>query len=120
MKPQSLGKAFIHAWNGIVYFFRKDRNGKIHLSAAVMVVLAGWYCNVSVTEWCILLFCIGLVIALEMLNNAVEKACDIIHSEWHPVIKIIKDVAAGAVLWASVISAVIGLLIFLPKMVDKV
>ncbi len=115
MKAQPLIEAFLHAGNGIAGFFKTDRNGKIHLTAAVLVFMAGWYFAISVTEWCLLLLCIGLVIALEMLNYALERVCNMIHTEWHPVIKAVKDVAAGAVLWSAIISAVIGLLIFIPK-----
>jgi diacylglycerol kinase len=115
MKPQSLYKAFQHAWDGMVYFFRTDRNGRIHLLSALVVLGAGWYFSVSLTEWCLLLGCIGLVVGMEMLNYALEKTCDMIHSEWHPMVKVIKDVSAGAVLWVAIASAMIGLLIFVPK-----
>lgn len=108
-------KSFVYASNGIGHFFRNDRNGKIHLLAAILVLAAGWYYDISVTEWCILIGCIGMVIGFEMLNAAVEKICDMLHSEWHPVVKVVKDVAAGAVLWSAITSAAIGLLIFIPK-----
>jgi len=116
MKPQALIKAFQHALNGIGHFVMHDRNGRIHIAAAVLVVTAGFYCKVSMNEWAILLLCIGLVISLEMLNHALEKLCNLVHPAQHPLIKTAKDVAAAAVLWSAVISAIIGLLIFIPKL----
>lgn len=114
-KTQPLSKAFRHAFNGLFYFFRKDRNGKIHLVLAISVVIAGWFFTISTTEWALLLLCISLVIGLEMGNHALEKLADATHPEKHPLVGIAKDVAAAAVLWAAIISVVIGLLIFLPK-----
>lgn len=115
MNPQPLSAAFRHAWNGVVYFFRYDRNGRIHLVAAILVLVAAWYFSVSAAEWCVLLLCIGLVLALEMMNHGLEKLCDMVHNEWHPVIKVVKDVSAAGVLIASICSAAVGLIIFIPK-----
>jgi undecaprenol kinase/diacylglycerol kinase (ATP) len=115
MSPQPIQHAFRHAMNGAVYFIRNDRNGRIHFIAALLVGAAGGCFNISLTEWSILLLCIAMVIALEMLNHAFENLCNIVHEAYHPLVKTVKDVAAAAVLWAAVISAVIGLLIFVPK-----
>ena len=116
MKPPPLVKSFEHAWNGISHFITHDRNGRIHTAAGVLVVAAGIYCKVSANEWGILLLCMALVISFEMLNHALEKLCDLVHEAPHPFIKTAKDVGAGAVLWSAVISAIIGLLIFIPKL----
>jgi undecaprenol kinase/diacylglycerol kinase (ATP) len=120
MKPnnQSLAKAFVHAFNGMRYFFLHERNGKLQLSVAALVVLLSVGVGISAAEWIAVLLCIGIVLSLEMLNSALEKLCDVVQEEYHPVIKIIKDVAAAAVLWSSLISAVIGLIIFLPKIIS--
>jgi len=115
MKQNSLLKAFQYAFSGIGRFLLNDRNGNIHILIAVMIATAGWFFGISVQEWSIILLCIGLVISLEMVNHALEKLCDAVHEAHHPLIKITKDVAAGAVLWSAMISVVIGLLIFLPK-----
>ena len=112
---QPLVKTFINAFNGLKYFFKKERNGKIQAGVSVAVVIAGLYLHLSTIEWIITLFSICLVLTLELINSALEHLCNLVHSEYHPVIKIIKDVAAGAVLLASVISVIIGLIIFLPK-----
>ena len=115
MKQNSLDKAFRYAFAGIGHFLFNDRNGHIHILIAMLVTTAGWFFGISLQEWCIVLLCIGLVISLEMANHALEKLCDAVHESPHPLIKIAKDVAAGAVLWSALISVVIGLLIFLPK-----
>ena len=115
MKQHSLLNAFQYAFAGIGHFLLNDRNGNIHILIAVMVTTAGWFFGISLQEWCIVLLCIGLVISLEMANHALEKICDAVHEGPHPLIRIAKDVAAGAVLWSALISVVIGMLIFLPK-----
>lgn len=114
-KQQNIFSSFRHAFNGMFHFFLKDRNGEIHLFAALLACALGIYFEISINEWIAILLCIGLVIALEMMNAAVEKLCDHVHAELHPVIKAVKDISAAAVLWAAIISAVIGCIIFIPK-----
>lgn len=118
MKTQPLLKAFVHAFNGIFHFIANDRNGKIHFVAVSAVTVAGLYCKVSSAEWCILLLCFALVISLEMCNHALEKLCDAVHPDQHPLIKTVKDVAAAAVLWSAMVSIVIGLVMFIPKIIS--
>ena len=112
---QALNKTFVNAFNGIQYFFKTERNGKIQLFVSFLVVLTGIYFRLSSTEWIFIFLCIGAVLAMEMLNSALEHLCNMVHYDYHPAIKIIKDVSAGAVLLTSVISVLIGLVIFLPK-----
>lgn len=116
-KRNTFLKAFVYAFNGIVHFFMYDRNGRFHLGAALAAVLGGFALNISNTEWLIILLCTGLVIAFEMINAAIEKLCDVVHKEFHPAIKIIKDMSAGAVLWVSIISLLVGTFIFFPKII---
>ncbi len=115
MKQQPLLKAFVHAFNGLIHFFANDRNGRIHLAVAVWVTVAGIYFNIAVMEWMILLLCIALVIGMEMLNHALENICDAVQTTHHPLIKTAKDVGAAAVLCSAIASAIIGLLLFVPK-----
>jgi diacylglycerol kinase len=117
-KQQKFFKAFVYAWKGIQYFFLYDRNGRIHLGTAIATVMAGFIFKVSGIEWIVLLLCIALVVACEMMNAAIEKLCDVMHKEFHPAIKIIKDISAGAVLFVSIISAAAGLIIFIPKIIS--
>lgn len=104
------------ATEGIKYFFKSERNGRIQAVIAFVVVAAGFYVGLSPLEWCIILGCIALVIALEMINTSLERVCAMLSLELHPTIKIIKDVSAGAVLWAAFFCAVIGCIIFIPHL----
>src|SRR4051812_8908937 len=112
---QALNKTLTTAFNGLQYFFKTERNGKIQAGVALFTLLTAFYLRLSSTEWIFMLLCIGSVIGLEMLNSALEHLCNHVHKEYHPSIKIIKDVSAGAVLFASAISVIIGLIIFVPK-----
>ena len=84
----------------------------------IMAIGLGFIVSISPYQWLLVLFCIGLVISLEMINSAVEILCDMVTTDFHPKIKIIKDVAAGAVLVASIASLVIGLFIFIPALTN--
>lgn len=103
---------------GMKQFFSRDRNGKIQLVIGITAIALGFTVSLSPFQWLLVLFCIGFVISLEMINSAIERYCDLITTDFHPGIKIIKDVAAGAVLIASIMSLVIGLIIFIPALVD--
>ena len=108
-------KGFIYAYNGLVVFFRHERNGRIQLAVSVFVVLLGLLLSVSKWEWIVVLVCIASVLSLEMINSAIEKLCNLVHPKYHPAVKVIKDISAGAVLWFSVISSIIGIIIFFPR-----
>ena len=88
---------------------------KIHCTVAVLVVIAGVILGLSVTEWCICLGLFGMVMSLELVNTAVESVVDLVTQERKPLAKIAKDTAAGAVLIAAIMAAIVGLIIFVPK-----
>ena len=110
--------AVLFALQGIKQFFSRDRNGKIQLVIGITAIKLGFTVSLSSLQWLLVLFCIGLVISLEMINSAIERYCDLVSTEFNPAIKIIKDVAAGAVLVASITSLIIGLIIFIPALVQ--
>ena len=112
-------KFFIYAIKGIFHAIKYERNIKLHLIGAISVITAGLYFHISYYEWFVILLCIAGVISTEMLNTAIEKLCDFINPTYNQNIKIIKDVSAGAVLIISMISAIIGVIIFLPKILVK-
>jgi diacylglycerol kinase len=114
---QPFFKAFINAFSGIKYFFLHERNGKIQCAAAFAAIALSFFFHINISEWVAVLLCIGMVLSLEMLNSAIEKICDIVHSEYDPLIKIVKDVSAAAVLWSAIVSVVIGAIIFIPKII---
>lgn len=110
-------RSVMFALGGVKQFFSHDRNGKIQTVIGITAIALGFAVSLSSFQWLLVLFCIGLVISLEMINSAIEKYCDLVTTDFHPGIKIIKDVAAGAVLIASLMSLVIGLFIFIPALV---
>ena len=112
-KPPFL-KSFGYAFEGILTGIRKERNMRIHTAAMILVVLAGTVLGLSAVEWCICLILFGLVMALELVNTAVEAVVDLVTEEKKPLAKTAKDTAAGAVLIAAIASVIIGLLIFVP------
>ncbi|HRI22550.1 MAG TPA: diacylglycerol kinase family protein [Panacibacter sp.] len=115
---QTLLKSFQHAFSGMKYFFLQDRNGKIHLAAAVLVIAFSFALKISSGEWVVVLLCTAIVMSLEMINASIEKFCDLVQPDFHHVIKIIKDICAGAVLLAAIVSAAIACIIFIPKMIQ--
>ena len=113
---RSFGYAFAGIWTGI----RKERNMKIHCTALLMVVIAGIAFRITVSEWCICIVLCALVMSLELVNTAVEAVVDLVTEEKKPLAKVAKDTAAGAVLIAAIMAAVIGCIIFLPKLLAYV
>ena len=114
-KKDPLYRSFGYAFQGIFTCVRKERNMKIHCVAAVLVVIAGVILKISAIEWCICMELFGLVMALEHVNTAVEAVVDMVTEEYHPLAKVAKDTAAGAVLIAAIMAAIAGCIIFLPK-----
>ncbi len=89
-----------------------ERNFKVHVLALIVVISAGFYFHITSNEWLIVLLISALVLALETINSAIEKLCDLYTKETHPQLKLIKDIAAGAVLIAAIFAVVIALIIF--------
>ena len=115
-EKQTLGSAFHNAFMGVQFIFKTERNARIHLVATVLVCGAGFLLNISALEWMSVIFAVGLVWVSESLNTAIEKITDLASPEYHELARITKDTAAAAVLIASVTSAIIGLIVFLPKL----
>lgn len=84
----------------------------------LMIIIAGVILRINTTEWSIVLILCGLVISLELINTAIEEAVDLVTEEYNEKAKNAKDIAAGAVLFSAIIAAIIGLIIFLPKIIN--
>ena len=110
--------ALYYSFQGMRHFFQHERNGKIQLIVAAVTIAAAALLGISAAEWLTVLVCVGMVIGLEMLNAAVEQLCNKVEASYDPVIKTVKDIAAGAVLFVSIISIAIGVIIFLPKLLQ--
>lgn len=113
-KRAPLLKSFGFAFSGIIRVIKEERNIKIHLVAALFVMALAFYFNMSRNDWLILLLIITIVISLELVNSSIEAVVDLASPELHPLAKKAKDVAAGAVLVAAIISVIIGVLLFFP------
>ena len=118
MKKDPLYKSFGYAFQGIFNTIRTERNIKIHCAAAFLVTIFGIWLQISKTEWMICFILFGLILALELVNTAVEATVDLFTEERKPLAKKAKDAAAGAVLIVAIFAAVIGILIFIPKLLD--
>lgn len=107
--------SFIFAISGIFHAIRNERNMKIHSVVAIIVIVLSWIYHLSAIEWMFISFVICGVLALELVNTALERVVDLVTKDIHPLAKQAKDVAAGAVLLYAILSVIIGCIIFLPK-----
>lgn len=107
-------KSFGYAFRGIASFVCKEPHAWIHCTATVVVTLLGFYCGISSMEWCVVLLCIGMVLAAEAFNTAIERFVDLVSPDYHPLAGEVKDIAAGAVLMVAIVAAVIGGIVFIP------
>lgn len=111
-----LFRSFSHAIRGIRATILSETNAKIHLVVTAVTVVLGLWLGLSSLEWCVIVGCIGAVIATECMNTGLESLADALHPTHHPLVGKAKDAAAGAVLLMAIASVVIGLLIFCPKL----
>ena len=110
-------KSVRYAFNGALYLCKTESSIKIQLFIAVFVTIAGFYFNISKTEWLFQIAMIGLVMSIEGINTAIEYIADFIHPDLHSSIGRIKDIAAGAVFIASIAAVVGAIIIYYPKIV---
>lgn len=118
MKNKKLINSFKYAFSGIVTAFKSEKNMKIHFTMMMLVIIFGIFLKISLNEWlvCIMLFC--MVIGSEMINTAVENVVNLAMPTKNEVAKNAKDISAGAVLVFAIGSAIIGLIIFIPKIIN--
>ncbi|HFC00212.1 MAG TPA: diacylglycerol kinase family protein [Phaeodactylibacter sp.] len=111
-------KSFSYAIKGIRLLFQSELNAKIHLVFAFLAIAAGYVFSINTTEWCFLVVAIAMVLSAEAMNTAIEFLTDLVSPEYHELAEKTKDVAAGAVLITAIGAAIIGAIIFLPKLFD--
>lgn len=111
-------KSFKYALNGIGLMFKNNPNFLIQLSIAIIALLFSIIFNISKIEWIAVLILIALVLSAEIFNSSIENLSDFVSTEKHDKIKHTKDLAAAAVLILSIFSAIIGLIIFIPKFLN--
>lgn len=118
MKNKNLIDSFKHAFEGIRVAIKSERNLQIHIAIMFLVIIIGIILKISVVEWFVCLLLFGGVISLEMINTAIETTVDLITMEKNSKAKLAKDVSAGAVLVMAIVSVIIGLIIFVPKILE--
>lgn len=112
-KCRNLAESISYALQGIKYAFEKEQNLKIHFIITALVVIAGFYFELTVERWIFLFMQIAMVICLELMNTACENAVDLFTDKYSEKAKVVKDVAAGSVLFATIIAVINGILIFI-------
>lgn len=118
MKNKNLIDSFKHAFEGIRVAIKSERNLQIHIVIMFLVIIIGIILKISVVEWFVCLLLFGGVISLEMINTAIETTVDLITMEKNSKAKLAKDASAGAVLVMAIVSVIIGLIIFVPKILE--
>ncbi len=113
-------QSFQCAFSGIWYTLKTQRNAQIHITIAAIILFLGLIIQLTLFEWAILVLTMGFVVATEMINTVAETAMDFATKDFHPQVKIVKDVAAGAVLVSALTAVVVGLLILGPPLLEWV
>ncbi|MBC3889819.1 diacylglycerol kinase [Acetobacterium paludosum] len=115
---RKLTKSFSYAIDGIKYTIKSQPNMRIHLGVGTIAIAAGIAFRIASYEWLALVIVIFFVFILEILNTAIETLVDLYTEDYHHLAKVAKDTAAGAVMVAAIMSVCVGLIIFLPKIVN--
>jgi diacylglycerol kinase (ATP) len=110
-------KSVVFAFKGALKLITTEHSVMVQSSLVVIMTLAGFYFEISATEWMFQVLVFGLVLSIEGLNTAVEKIADFVHPDYHERIGFIKDIAAGAVFFAAMTAITIGAIIYIPKIV---
>ena len=118
MKNKKLINSFKYAFTGMWSAYKSERNMKIHIAVAILVILFGVFLQISTYEWIACIVCFAMVIGSEMFNTAIETFVDIAMPKKDERAKKAKDVADGGVLVFAIGSAIIGSIIFIPKIID--
>lgn len=118
-KSQGVNNTFRNARKGVRLVLKSEMNIRVHMVAAVLVVLFALFLHLSMTKICILLLAIAMVISAEMFNSAIEFALDaVFHNRYSKMVGMAKDISAGAVLFVTVVAVFIGCFIFVPSIIS--
>lgn len=115
---EAFTKSVGHAIDGIEYAINHERNIKIEIFMGIVASILGFLLNISIFEWIVVILLIATILALELVNTAIERTVDLITKDYEELAKASKDMAAGAVLIVSMFSTIIGILIYIPKIID--
>jgi len=121
-KRQKGLKKFFHSFTypikGLKYAYRNEQNLAVDVGISLLVLIAGVIFKLEKTEWLVVILTIGAVISLELINTAIEAVVDMVTEEYHPLAKVAKDTSAAAVFVIAIVAAIVGLIIFLPKVIS--
>lgn len=120
VKAKKITNSFKYAFEGFKTSFKEEKNMKFHILIMLITIIFGIFFSISKTEWIICVILFGLVISSELFNTAIENLVDLVTKEKHPLAKTVKDVSAAAVLTNAIVSVIIGLIIFLPKLEEYI
>ena len=109
--------SFTYPIKGLRNAYRNEQNLAVDVGVALLVTIAGFIFKLNLVEWAILALTIGLVISCELINTAIEAVVDLVTEDYHPLAKVAKDTAAAAVFVFAIIAVIVGLIIFLPKVI---
>lgn len=116
MKKRTIIDSFNYAVSGIITSLKTEKNMKVHYIIAIVIIISSLFFDFTRIEFLLLLFSISLVVITEMINTALERVVDLITEDFHPLARIVKDVAAGAVLIAAINSIIVGYLLFFDRL----
>ena len=117
MKVRILFKSIRHSVSGIVFALARERNFQIECGVAMAVIIFAFWFPLLPFEWALLVLVIGWILTLELINTIFERILDIVKPNVHPYVRVVKDMAAGAVLIAAFVAILVGIFIFLPHLI---
>ena len=110
--------SFTYPIKGLKYAYKNEQNLVVDVGVALLVIIFGFIFRVSTMEWAILVLTIGLVISCELINTAIEAVVDLVTDDYHPLAKVAKDTSAAAVFIFAIVAVIVGIIIFLPKIIN--
>ena len=108
-----------NSWNGLQVVYKNEQSVYIHLVCTIILLILSFFLKISLTQWLIIIAIIGLTLVIELLNTAIENTVDLVTTEFHPLAKIAKDTASAAEFVLAITSAIISLVIFIPRIIEK-
>lgn len=113
-------RSFGYSFDGLAYAVKKEQSVLVMVICLTVTISLGIFLNISLTEWYFVLIAIALVLGTELLNTAIEATIDLLSPKYHPLAKIAKDTASASVFIYSLVAFVIGCLVFIPKLLERI
>ena len=117
---QSIFRSFRFAFSGLYYVIKSQNNARFHLLATILVITSSFILKLNTLEWCFILLAIGIVWIAECFNTSLEKLFDLVNPDQNILVKYGKDSGAAAVLIAAILSSILGIIVLVPHMIQKI